>query len=217
MSSVFCLNKGLYCDKIQCGDKMILKTKSTFDWLVVGLGNPGLQYENTRHNIGFAVADRFMKDNGGEFNKTKMEAVFGECKLSNQRILVAKPQTFMNNSGRAVAAISKFYKIAPDRIIIVFDDISLDVGKLRLRRKGSHGGHNGMRDIIELLGRDDIMRIKMGVGAKPHPDYDLADWVLSKFPENQKDVLEKAVEKASLAIKETVTLGIDSAMNKYSS
>lgn len=196
---------------------MILKTKSTFDWLVVGLGNPGLQYENTRHNIGFAVADRFMKDNGGEFNKTKMEAVFGECKLSNQRILVAKPQTFMNNSGRAVAAISKFYKIAPDRIIIVFDDISLDVGKLRLRRKGSHGGHNGMRDIIELLGRDDIMRIKMGVGAKPHPDYDLADWVLSKFPENQKDVLEKAVEKASLAIKETVTLGIDSAMNKYSS
>ncbi len=194
---------------------MIFTKKSTYDWLIVGLGNPGLQYENTRHNVGFMAADLFMKENGGEFNKNKMQAVFGECKIGKNRILVAKPQTFMNNSGSAVSAIAKFYKIPTERIIIIFDDISLDVGKLRMRRKGSHGGHNGMRDIIELLGNDNICRIKIGVGAKPHPDYDLANWVLSKFPKEDTENLEKALQKASASIKEIITKGIDSAMNKY--
>lgn len=183
--------------------------------MIVGLGNPGAKYENTRHNVGFMAADLFMKENGGDFNKSKMQGIFGECKIGNNRILAVKPQTFMNNSGVCVAAISKFYKIPNDRIIIIFDDISLDVGKLRMRRKGSHGGHNGMRSIIEHMGTDDISRIKIGVGAKPHPDYDLADWVLSKFPKSDMQNLEAALEKASQAIKEIITRGIDSAMNKY--
>lgn len=195
---------------------LIFKTKSTFDWLVVGLGNPGDKYDNTRHNIGFAVADFFMTSAKGSFNKNKMDALFGECKIGDKRILVAKPQTYMNNSGLAVSQIAKFYKIPIENIIVIFDDISLPVGKLRIRRKGSHGGHNGMKSILNLMGNDNITRIKMGVGAKPHPDYDLADWVLAKFPESEKELLQKTVEKASTAIKEIIQKGVDSAMNKYS-
>lgn len=191
--------------------------KSNYDWLVVGLGNPGAKYENTRHNVGFMTADLFMKENGGEFNKSKMQGIFGECKIGNNRILTVKPQTFMNNSGVAVSAIAKFYKIPNDRIIIIFDDISLDVGNLRIRRKGSHGGHNGMRSIVEHLGNDNIARIKIGVGAKPHPDYDLADWVLSKFPKSDTENLNKSLENASKAIEEIITCGIDSAQNLYNS
>lgn len=195
---------------------LMFKTKSTFDWLIVGLGNPGDKYDNTRHNIGFAVADCFMNSAKGKFNKNKMDAVFGECKIGDKRILVAKPQTFMNNSGLAVSQIAKFYKIPLENIIVIFDDISLDVGKLRIRRKGSHGGHNGMKSVINLMGNDNITRIKMGVGAKPHPDYDLADWVLAKFPESEKETLQKTIEKAVLAVKEIITRSVDSAMNKYS-
>ena len=191
--------------------------KSNYDWLVVGLGNPGTKYENTRHNVGFMTADLFMKENGGEFNKSKMQGIFGECKIGDSRILTVKPQTFMNNSGVSVSQIAKFYKIPNERIIIIFDDISLDVGKLRMRRKGSHGGHNGMRSIVEHLGNDNIARIKIGVGAKPHPDYDLADWVLSKFPKSDTENLNKSLENASKAIKEIITRGIDSAMNLYNS
>lgn len=191
--------------------------KSNYDWLVVGLGNPGTKYENTRHNVGFMTADLFMKENSGEFNKSKMQGVFGECKIGNSRILVVKPQTFMNNSGVCVSQIAKFYKIPTDRIIVIFDDISLDVGNLRIRRKGSHGGHNGMRSIVGQLGNDNIPRIKIGVGAKPHPDYDLADWVLSKFPKSDNENLNKSLENASNAIKEIITRDIDSAMNKFNS
>lgn len=194
---------------------MIFKTKSTYDWLVVGLGNPGLQYENTRHNAGFMAADLFAKQNSFEFNKNKNEALCGECKIGASRILVIKPQTYMNNSGRAVSKIAAFYKIPADRIIVMLDDITLDVGKIRMRRKGSHGGHNGIKDIIELLGTDDIMRIKIGVGKKPHPDYDLVDWVLGRFPKEQTADLEKAIEKTTAAIGEIIARGIDSAMNKY--
>lgn len=191
--------------------------KSNYDWLVVGLGNPGAKYENTRHNVGFMTADLFMKENGGEFNKSKMQGVFGECKIGNSRILTVKPQTFMNNSGVCVSQIAKFYKIPNERIIVIFDDISLDVGNLRIRRKGSHGGHNGMRSIVGHLGNDNIPRIKVGVGAKPHPDYDLADWVLSKFPKSDTENLNKSLENASLAIKEIISHDIDSAMNKFNS
>lgn len=194
---------------------MIFSKKPTFDWLIVGLGNPGLQYENTRHNVGFMTADLFMKENDSEFNKHKYEAVFGECSIGKNRVLVVKPQTYMNNSGRAVQQIASFYKIPLDKIIIIFDDISLDVGKIRIRRNGSHGGHNGMRDIIELMGNNNISRIKIGVGQKPRPDYDLADWVLSKFPDSDKENLNAALTKSTKALKEIMTKGIDSAMNKY--
>lgn len=194
---------------------MIFKSKSNYDWLVVGLGNPGLQYENTRHNAGFIVADKLKDDSNFEFNKNKFEAVCGEFKLKDNRILVIKPQTYMNNSGRAVQKISSYYKIPVDRIIVMHDDISLDVGKIRMRRKGSDGGQKGMRDIIELLGTDDIMRIKIGVGKKPHPEYDLVNWVLGKFPNEQADDLNKAVSNSVNAVKEIILNGIDSAMNKY--
>ena len=195
---------------------MFLK-KSNYDWLIAGLGNPGAKYENTRHNVGFMAADLFMNENKGSFNKTKMQGIFGECKIKDSRILVLKPQTFMNNSGISLSQVAKFYKIPNDKIIVIFDDISLDIGKIRIRRKGSHGGHNGMRSIVDYLRTDDITRIKIGVGNKPHPDYDLADWVLSNFPKDQSDNLHKALETTCKAITEIVTKGIDSAMNKYNS
>lgn len=194
---------------------MIFK-KPTYDFLVVGLGNPGLQYEKTRHNVGFMSADLLMKKAGGEFTKHKMDAHFGECEIGKKRILVMKPQTFMNNSGTAVSAVSKFYKIPADKIIIISDDISLDVGRIRIRRKGSHGGHNGLKDIFQLMGTDSIMRVKIGVGAKPHPDYDLADWVLGKFPKEDEENLGTALDNSVKAIEEIIKRGIDSAMNKYS-
>lgn len=205
-----------YCRNIIIGDKMFFK-KSNYDWLVVGLGNPGAKYENTRHNVGFMAVDLLMKENGGEFNKSKMQGVFGECKIGNNRIIVVKPQTFMNNSGVCVSQIAKFYKIPNDRIIVIFDDISLDVGKIRIREKGSHGGHNGMKSIISLLGNDNIARIKVGVGAKPHPEYDLADWVLSKFPKSDTTNLEKALDTSVKATLEIITRGISSAQNLYNS
>lgn len=195
---------------------MIFSKKPTFDWLVVGLGNPTSQYDNTRHNVGFMSVDRLMKENGGSFNKNKFDALYGECNIGKIRLLVVKPQTFMNLSGTAVQKISAFYKIPTDKIIIIFDDVSLDVGKTRIRRNGSHGGHNGMRNIIELMGTDNISRIKIGVGKKPRPDYDLADWVLSKFPDSDKENLDTAIKKSNSAVKEIITKGIDSAMNKYS-
>ncbi len=195
---------------------MLFKSRMTADrWLIVGLGNPGLQYAETRHNAGFMVADRIAEKYGCSFSKSKYDAVFGECEICGERCIIAKPQTFMNLSGKAVVAISAFYKIPAEKIIVIFDDISLDIGRLRLRRKGSHGGHNGMKDIIELMGTEEIARIKVGVGKKPHPDYDLKDFVLSKFPKEQTADLEKAIDNACKAAAEIVSRGIDKAMNKY--
>lgn len=195
---------------------MFLKNKgSSFEWLIVGLGNPGLQYAQTRHNAGFMAVDRIAEKFDGSFNKHKYDAEFGECTISGKRVLIAKPQTYMNLSGKAVVALASFYKIPYSNVIIIFDDISLDVGRLRVRKKGSHGGHNGMKDIIELTSTDEIPRIKVGVGAKPHPDYDLKDWVLGKIPAEQKEEFEKALDKAVKAAQEIISKGADSAMNKY--
>lgn len=190
------------------------KNKSDI-WLIAGLGNPGLQCEKTRHNAGFMAADRLAEKQGAQFNKHKFEAVYADFKMGDRRILLVKPQTYMNNSGSAVTALLNFYKIPTDRLIVMFDDITLDVGKLRLRRKGSHGGHKGIKDIIELAGTDEIMRIKIGVGERENRDYDLKDWVLGKIPAEQMTELNKALDKAALAVEEIITRGIDSAMNKY--
>lgn len=189
--------------------------KQTYDYAIFGLGNPGLQYENTRHNAGFMAIDKIAEKFEGNLNKHKFESVYGECHISNKRVLLVKPQTYMNLSGKSVVAITSFYKIPINNVIILFDDISLDVGKLRLRRKGSHGGHNGMKDIIELTGTDEIMRIKIGVGEKPNPDYDLKDWVLGKIPKELTENFDKALKKSVLAVEEITKRGIDSAMNKY--
>lgn len=195
---------------------MLFKNKgSAFSWLIVGLGNPGLKYAQTRHNAGFMAIDSLAKKFNCSIDRHKFDSQYGECVISGERVLLVKPQTFMNLSGKAVVAISGFYKIPIDRIIVMHDDMSLDVGKLRMRRKGSDGGQKGMRDIIELLGTDEIMRIKIGVGVKPHPDYDAKDWVLGKIPAEQSKDFDAVLDRSVLAVEEIVARGIDSAMNKY--
>ena len=191
------------------------KKESAYDWLIVGLGNPGLQYEKTRHNAGFMVIDALAEKYGAGFPKRKYDALIGECKIGDNRIMLVKPQTFMNLSGKAVTAICSFYKIPYDKVIVMFDDVSLDVGKIRVRRKGSDGGHNGIKDIIELSGTSDIPRIKIGVGKKPNAEYDLKDWVLGKFSKEDLDTFQKATEIGVKAAEEIIKRGIDSAMNRY--
>ena len=151
------------------------------EWLVVGLGNPGSKYENTRHNAGFRALDSYCQKTGQRIDRMKFKALVGEGTFGGKRVLFMKPQTFMNLSGEAVRDAADFYKIPPERIVVLFDDISLDIGRLRVRAKGSAGGQNGVKNIIYQLSSDQFPRVKIGIGAKPHPDYDLADWVLSKF------------------------------------
>lgn len=191
------------------------KRASGFEYLVVGLGNPGMQYEKTRHNAGFMAADLLAEKYDCTLSRNKFDAIYGDTEIGGHRVIIAKPQTYMNLSGKAVVAISQFYKIPLSNIIVMFDDISLDVGKIRIRRKGSAGGHNGIKDIIELTGTDEFMRIKIGVGEKPNPEYDLKDWVLGKIPKELMDDFEKALEKSVKATEEIIKRGIDSAMNKY--
>ena len=151
------------------------------EYILVGLGNPGKEYERTRHNAGFMAIDYISGRCGAKIDRAKFSALVGETTINGKRVLLMKPQTFMNSSGEAVSAAAKFYKIAPENIIVISDDVSLDVGRVRVRRKGSHGGQRGLKSIQECLGTEDYQRIKIGVGAKPHPDYDMAAWVLSTF------------------------------------
>ena len=190
---------------------------STYDYLIVGLGNPGAKYETTRHNAGFLCIENMENELGFKAKKLKFHALIGDTKIANKKVLVMKPQTMMNNSGTAVSECASFYKIPPQNIIVIFDDISLEPGKLRIRRKGSHGGHNGMRSIIELTGKDDFPRIKMGVGKKPHPEYDLAKWVLGKFSREDAEKFKSAAENACECIKLMVQGKTDEAMNKVNS
>ena len=189
---------------------------SAYDMLIVGLGNPEPKYDGTRHNIGFAALDAFLEKHSINLNKMKYNAEIGEATVCGKRVLLIKPQTYMNSSGEAVGKIASFYKIEPENILIIFDDISLDVGKIRLRRKGSAGGHNGIKSIISHLGSENFPRIKIGVGQKPHPDYDLVDWVLGKFPKSDEANLKEAITASTNAIEEILARGIESAMNKYS-
>ena len=151
------------------------------EFLIAGLGNPGKEYERTRHNVGFVAIDAIASDLSVRIDRAKYKALITEVTLGGKRGLLMKPQTFMNSSGEAVSAAAKFYKIAPENIIVISDDVSLDVGRIRVRRKGSHGGQKGLKSIQEQLGTENYQRIKIGVGAKPHPDYDMAAWVLSNF------------------------------------
>ena len=151
------------------------------EYILVGLGNPGREYEKTRHNAGFMALDYIAGICGARLDRAKFSALVGEADINGKRVLLMKPQTYMNSSGEAVSAAAKFYKIAPENIIVISDDVSLDVGRVRVRRKGSHGGQKGLKSIQEHLGTEDYQRIKIGVGAKPHPDYDMAAWVLSTF------------------------------------
>lgn len=184
------------------------------EFMVVGLGNPGKDYEFTRHNAGFLTLDHIAVEEDIEIKKLKYKALIGDTVISGHRCLLVKPQTFMNNSGEAVREISQFYKIPPEKIIVIFDDISLPCGKLRIRRKGTDGGHNGIKSIIYHLNSDNFPRIKIGVGAKPHPDYNLADWVLSTFKKDEMEELKKAITKATEVLPFMLDGEIDKAMNK---
>lgn len=198
--------------------KMIFKKEnlsSAFDFLLVGLGNPGSKYENTRHNAGFMAMDKLGEKHKFKINKLKFKSLLGETTIEGKRCLVMKPQTFMNNSGESVNECASFYKIPVENIIVVFDDISLDVGSLRVRRKGSDGGHNGIKSIVYLLSSDQFPRVKIGVGKKPHPDYDLAAWVLSSFQQSDMKPLLEAIDNAVDAVELIVSGDTDKAMNKY--
>ncbi|MBQ3127703.1 MAG: aminoacyl-tRNA hydrolase [Clostridia bacterium] len=184
------------------------------EFMVVGLGNPGKDYEFTRHNAGFLTLDHIAVEADADIKKLKYKALIGDTVISGHRCLLVKPQTFMNNSGEAVREISQFYKIPPEKIIVIFDDISLPCGKLRIRRKGTDGGHNGIKSIIYHLNSDNFPRIKVGVGAKPHPDYNLADWVLSTFKKDELEELKKAITKATEVLPFMLDGEIDKAMNK---
>ena len=187
------------------------------EFMVVGLGNPGKDYEFTRHNAGFLTLDHIAAEENTDIKKLKYKALIGDTVISGHRCLLVKPQTFMNNSGEAVREIAQFYKIPPEKIIVIFDDISLPYGKLRIRRKGTDGGHNGIKSIIYHLNSDNFPRIKVGVGAKPHPDYNLADWVLSNFKKDEIPLLREAAEKACGAAELMVNGNTDKAMSNFNS
>ena len=181
------------------------------DWLIVGLGNPGPKYEYTRHNVGFLVLDELAGRWGIKLKKLKFQSLYGE---GGGKVLL-KPQTFMNLSGQAVRAALEFYKLPPERLIVIYDDVSLPPGKLRLRETGSAGGHNGMKDILYHLRTDAFPRIKIGVGAKPHPDMDLADWVLSGFSKEEAGAMKETFSRAADAAEDIVRLGMELSMGRY--
>lgn len=185
------------------------------EFIIVGLGNPGREYENTRHNMGFIAIDKIAEIYGCKINKLKFKSLVGTCSIDGRKVLLMKPQTYMNNSGQAVVEAMQFYKIPPENVLVIFDDISLDVGKMRIRRKGSDGGQKGMRSIIYLSGFDTFPRIKMGIGAKPNPHWDLADWVLSSFSSGEQKVLLEKIKDAAEAARLIVNGKIAEAMNKY--
>ena len=184
-------------------------------YIIAGLGNPGGKYEKTKHNMGFQVIDLLADKYHIEMNQKKHKAICGTGVIEGVKVLLLKPQTFMKLSGDAVGPRAKFYKIPPENVIIIYDDVSLPVGKMRIRRKGSRGGHNGIKSIIARLGSQDFPRVKIGVGQKPTPAYDLADWVLGRFPKEQEPALKTALEHATAAVRLLVEGKTDEAMNLY--
>ncbi len=185
------------------------------EYIICGLGNPGTQYENTRHNAGFMAIDTIAGNLKADVKKLKFKSLTGDVMIGGKRCLLMKPTTFMNNSGEAVIEALNFYKLKPEQLIVIYDDISMDVGRTRIRRKGSDGGHNGIKSIILQTNSDNFPRIKIGVGAKPHPDYNLADWVLSSFLKEQAEDLENALSNAAKAAELMAQGKTDEAMNKY--
>lgn len=184
-------------------------------WLVVGLGNPGPKYEWTRHNMGFLVVDELAQRADVPVQKLKFKALTNTVTVGGQSVLLMKPTTYMNLSGEAVGQAARFYKIPPERVLVISDDVSLPQGKLRVRRSGSAGGHNGLKNIISHLGSDQFPRIKVGVGGKPHPDSDMADWVLSKFVGPDRAAMEEAIGRAADAVACLLAEGVEKAMAKF--
>ena len=185
-------------------------------FLVVGLGNIGKQYELTRHNAGFLAIDYIAEKYGAKIDRVKFHATVGEANIGGCRVLLMKPSTLMNNSGIAVAEAASFYKLTPDKVLILHDEISFAPGKIRIRKKGSAGGHNGLKSIIARLPGEDFPRIKIGVGQKPNPEYDLADWVLGKMPETDMKAMRARFDDIASATEQIIKGDADGAMNKYS-
>ena len=192
------------------------KPGGPIDWLVVGLGNPDKKYVGTRHNAGFAALEALAEKLSVRVDRVKYRSFCGEGTIGDSRVLLMMPQTYMNNSGEAVREAMNVYKLPPERVLVMFDDISLAPGTIRVRRNGSAGGQKGMASIISLCGSDQFPRVKVGVGAKPHPDYDLAAWVLSKFAKEEAPLVADAARRAADAACMIVAGDIDGAMNKYS-
>ena len=187
------------------------------EFIICGLGNPGVKYENTRHNTGFMALDTLAGELNADVKKLKFKSLTADAVIEGKHCLLMKPTTFMNNSGEAVVEALNFYKLTTDKLLVMYDDVSLDVGRMRIRKKGSDGGHNGIKSIIYLTGSDAFPRIKIGVGSKPDPDYDLASWVLGMFPKEQGEVLEKMFRNAAAAARLIVAGKTDEAMNRYNS
>ena len=194
---------------------MFFKSSGGASWLLVCLGNPGEKYENTRHNVGYMVADEIGERCRSPIQKLRFKALTDVVTISGQKVLVMKPVTFMNLSGEAVRQAVDFYKVAPDHVLVVSDDTALAVGRLRIRRGGSAGGHNGLKNIILHLGTDQFPRLRVGVGEKPHPDYDMADWVLGKFQGEDKKAIDQAVKRAADAVECILAEGIDRGMSRF--
>lgn len=184
-------------------------------WLIVGLGNPGREYENTRHNAGFRALDILAQKLGCKPDKLKYQGLYCQVNYRGNKLLLLKPQTYMNLSGRSAAPLAAFFKVPADRIIVLFDDISLPPGRLRIRADGSAGGHNGIKSLIQELGGQNFPRVKIGVGAKPHPDFDLADWVLSAFTAAEEKALVPALERAADAVLAIIDHGVPEAANRF--
>ena len=194
---------------------MLFTAKSGPGWLVAFLGNPGLRYLGTRHNAGFMTAEALSRKLGVRIDRARFQALTAQVELGGEKVLLMLPQTYMNLSGNAVAQAARFYKIPPEHILVVSDEVSLPIGRLRIRTKGSAGGHNGLKSIIAQLGTDQFPRLRLGVGAPPHPDYDMADWVLSSFKDQDAEDMAKAAERAADAVVCYIEQGPVKAMDLY--
>lgn len=194
---------------------MLFASSGGVSWLVVFLGNPGPKYENTRHNAGFMAADAMAEKQNVRIDRSRFKALTATCRIGDEQVMLMKPQTFMNLSGEAVREAVNFYKIPADHVIVVSDEIALSIGKLRIRKKGSAGGHNGLKNIIANLGTDQFPRLRLGVGAPPHPEFEMADWVLSVFRGQDLENMKAAAEKAADAVECYIREGGDRAMNKF--
>ena len=186
-----------------------------YTWLLVGLGNPGSKYESTRHNMGFLAVDKLAEVEHFKFNKLRFKAWTATAELGGEKVLVMKPQTYMNLSGEAVGEAARFYKIPPERVLVISDDISLPIGKLRIRANGSAGGHNGLKNIIQHLGSDQFPRIKVGVGMPENADYDIADWVTGRPMGAEQKPLMEALDRAVAAVPVLIRDGVEKAQNKF--
>ena len=193
----------------------MFKKQTGENWLIVGLGNPGREYERSRHNCGFRALDILAEDLGCKVDKLKFQGLYCQTSYGGKKVFLLKPQTYMNLSGRSVLQLSAYFNIPPQRIIVLFDDISLPPGRLRIRGDGSAGGHNGIKSIIQEVGSQDFPRVKIGVGAKPNPEYDLADWVLSSFSAQDEKALAVSLKNAASAALAIIDHGVSEAANRF--